>query len=86
MRVVCGSCPLANKINFYRFTGLLLEQERARMVVSMDEPVAAKVMEQASSLPKPVWPDVPLLLFGFGALGLFLGYVVFGVCRASSDE
>lgn len=66
-------------------TGLLLEQERARMVVSMDEPVAAKVIEQASALPKAVWPDALLLLFGFAALGAFLGYVVFGVRRTSSQ-
>lgn len=66
-------------------TGLLLEQERVRMVVSLPEPVAAKVIEAASAKPKPVWPDKALLFFGLGFLGLFLGYIVSGCVRSSSE-
>jgi len=60
-------------------TNLLLEQERARMMVSMDAPVAASVYEPAAAGAYTVWPDAGLFYGGLGLLGLMLGYFVFGV-------
>lgn len=67
-------------------TGLLLEQERTRMIVSMDEPVAAKIIEKSSASAKPVWPDRALFMAGFGIIGLFLGYIIFGLTQANTQQ
>ncbi|MGB0720329.1 MAG: hypothetical protein ACPGRX_07640, partial [Bdellovibrionales bacterium] len=67
-------------------TGLLLEQERVRMMVSMDEPVAAKVIEKAYAAPRPVWPDPYLFYGGFLLLGLLIGYVVFNGVAAFQNR
>lgn len=60
-------------------TNLLLEQERLRMMVSMDAPVAAAVIEPSAAGARAVWPDAYLLYGGLGLLGLMIGYLVFGV-------
>lgn len=62
-------------------TGLLLEQERMRMMVSMDEPVAAKVIERAAAGAKPAWPDPALFYAVFAALGLLSGYLIFTIVQ-----
>jgi len=67
-------------------TNLLLEQQRARMMVSMDAPVAAIVVEPAASSAGAVWPDAGLLYSGLGFLGLFLGYLVFGVVHYREED
>jgi len=60
-------------------TNLLLEQERARMMVSMDAPVAASVIEPVAAGARVVWPNAGLVYGGLGLVGLLLGYVVFGL-------
>lgn len=67
-------------------TSLLLEQERVRMIVLMDEPVAAKVIEKPSVSAQPVWPDVYIFYGGFGLLGLIMGYVAFGFTQMVAQE
>ena len=60
-------------------TNLLLEQERARMMVSMDAPVAASVIEPVVTSVKTVWPNAAFVYSGFGLAGLLVGYFVFGI-------
>ncbi len=67
-------------------TNLLLEQERARMTVSMDSPVAAAIIEPAASGVRSVWPDYALIYSGFGFLGLLIGYLTFGVVQYQKRE
>jgi len=67
-------------------TELLMEQERFKMMVSMDAPVAAQVIEKASASVKPVWPSLYLLYFGFMALGMFLGYIVSGFVQQKEQK
>ena len=66
-------------------TNLLLEQERARMMVSMDAPVAATVIEPVAAGARAVWPDSALLYGGFGLIGIILGYLVFGVVNYQDE-
>lgn len=60
-------------------TTLLMEQERLRMLVSIDQPYAAAVIEPPAAKSHPVWPDYPflfsILMLGFG----FLGFIVYGL-------
>ena len=62
-------------------TNLLLEQERGRMMVSMETPVAASVIEPVSAGIKTVWPNPYLFYGGFGFVGLLLGYLAFGLVQ-----
>lgn len=58
---------------------LLMEQERLKMLVSLDEPYAATVVEPPSHAHLPRWPD-PFLLFAiFVFVGGFLGFVGYGL-------
>lgn len=59
-------------------TELLMEQERLKMLVSLDQPYAASVVEPPSAAARVVWPDVYLIFGGFILAGLMLGYVVHG--------
>ncbi|GJL86156.1 MAG: hypothetical protein DHS20C02_19310 [Micavibrio sp.] len=60
-------------------TTLLLEQERLRMLVSIEQPYAAAVVEPASSSVKPYWPD-PFFLFSvFAIAGALMGFVIFSI-------
>lgn len=60
-------------------TSLLLEQERLKMLVSIDQPYAAQIIEPASPSAKTTWPDKPLLfatlILAFG----FIGFVIFNL-------
>lgn len=62
-------------------TTLLMEQERLLMLVSIDQPYAATVIEPAASGEKPKWPDLKLLYFGFAFLGVVLGFILHGLRR-----
>lgn len=66
-------------------TTLLLEQERLRMLVSIDQPYAAAIVEPASASHKPRWPDVFLILPGFMTAGFVLGLMLYGLFRRRSD-
>jgi hypothetical protein len=66
-------------------TGLLMEQERLRMLASIDQPYAAAIIEPPASSSRPWWPDalmiVPALMFG----GALLGLVLHGLLRRTPE-
>jgi len=62
-------------------TTLLLEQERLRMLVSIDQPYAASVIEPASASDKPQWPDLKLLVCAALVCGFLTGWLVHGFRR-----
>lgn len=59
-------------------TTLLLEQERLRMLVSIDQPYAAAIVEPAASSHKPEWPDAYMVMLSFIIAGLVLGLLLYG--------
>lgn len=59
-------------------TTLLLEQERLKMMVSLDQPFAADVVEKAYATFKPVWPNALFVYAGAGLMGAVFGFVIFG--------
>lgn len=61
--------------------GLLMEQERLRMMVSLDQPYAANVIEPQSVSSRPRWPDPYVIYPAFIFAGLFLGFLIFGFVR-----
>ncbi len=64
-------------------TDLLMEQERLRMLVSMEQPFSATVVEQAFVSPRAVWPDFSLVVVVCSVTGVFLGFFCFHAWRAS---
>ncbi|MCB1680475.1 MAG: hypothetical protein H6858_05215 [Rhodospirillales bacterium] len=58
---------------------LLMEQERVKMLVSIDQPYAASVVEPASSGIRPDWPDPMFVFPAFILAGFFLGFLIHGV-------
>ncbi len=67
-------------------TVLLMRQEQKRMLLAVDAPFAAAVIEPASSDVRAAWPRKRLLFPAFILAGAFLGYVVFGVRCAFRGE
>jgi len=63
-------------------TALLMEQERLKMLVSIDQPYAATIVEPAFFSSKPVWPDKALVFSVFCGAGLFLGFMMFQIREA----
>ncbi len=61
------------------FTALLMEQERIKMLVSIDQPYAASIIEPAHILSKPSWPDPYVIYPMFLFVGLLLGFIVHGL-------
>lgn len=66
-------------------TDLLMEQERLLMLVSMDQPYAATIIELAGTGPKPEWPAPGLLLIAAMAAGALAGYL-FSILRRDSGR
>lgn len=60
---------------------LMMEQERVRMMVSLDQPFAASVIEPAYVSVKPRWPDRFIIYPVFLFVGLLLGFVTYGFRR-----
>ncbi len=60
-------------------TSLLIEQERTKMMASIDMPYAAQVIEPVSVSLRHKWPDYYLIFSVAILLGAFLGFVVSGV-------
>lgn len=60
-------------------TGLLMEQERLKMMVSLDQPYAAGIVEPAYVSAQPKWPDPYVLYPVFIFIGLLMGFVVHGL-------
>lgn len=70
---------IANTINpehRRKLTDMLMEQERARMLVSVQNEYAASIVEPAYAYTKPVWPDKLLILSAFIILGAIAGYLI----------
>lgn len=67
-------------------TTLLLEQERLLMLVSIDSPYAATVVEPASVAIKPAWPNTPLVVLSALLGGGLVGFMVFGLVQALPSE
>lgn len=65
----------ANPDHRKALTSLLMEQEKTRMMVTMDEFYAADVIEAPSTKTKPTWPNIPLTLIGCLMIGMLLGFV-----------
>jgi uncharacterized protein involved in exopolysaccharide biosynthesis len=59
-------------------TTLLMEQERLRMLVSIETPYAAAVVEPAAVTDKPIFPRGSILYPVFAVLGAFVGFVASG--------
>lgn len=64
-------------------TALLLAQERRRMLVSMDQPFAAELVEPPAATPKPDWPSKPLVLLGGIFVGMLAGFTFASLRRAA---
>ena len=62
-------------------TTLLMEQERLLMLVSIDQPYAASVVEPAAIGVKADWPDKALVYLAFALVFAFLGFLAYGVRR-----
>lgn len=67
-------------------TDLLMEQERLRMLVSIDQPYAASVVVPAAASVKVRWPDVFLVYAGFGFAGALVGFVLYSARRALARD
>ena len=67
-------------------TDLLMEQERLKMLVSIDQPYAAAIVVPAASSVKALWPDPLLVYSAFILVGAFLGFVVFEIRVTRRDE
>ncbi len=64
-------------------TDLLMEQERLKMLVSIEQPYAAALVEPAAAMPRQSWPDVPLVFAALGFGGAFMGFVIFSIMQAT---
>lgn len=56
-------------------TALLLEQERLRMLVSIDQPYAAEVIEPAAAGSRAAWPKASLVLLMAALAGVMSGFI-----------
>lgn len=72
----------ANPEHRRALTDLLLEQERLNMLVSIDQPYAADVVEAPAPSSRPRWPDVPMAAVMLALAGMLVGFAVFGLRRA----
>ncbi len=60
-------------------TALLMEQERLKMLVSLDQPFAAAVVERPHISSRPAWPD-PYVIYPVALLiGFLLGFLIYGL-------
>lgn len=57
-------------------TDLLMEQERGKMALSIEQPYAATIIEPAYVSRRAYWPDPCIIYPVFILVGLFLGYIV----------
>lgn len=60
-------------------TALLIEQERLKMLVSLDQPYAATIIERPFVSSKPHWPDPYIIYVVFLFVGLLFGFIVHGL-------
>lgn len=67
-------------------TDLLMEQERLKMLVSIDQPYSAAVVVPAFAGVKPAWPDAALVYTTFLGVGALLGFVVFSLRKLEARD
>ncbi|PCJ98213.1 MAG: hypothetical protein COA45_08680 [Zetaproteobacteria bacterium] len=60
-------------------TALLIEQERLKMLVSLDQPYAATIIERPFVSATPRWPDPYIIYSVFVFVGLLFGFIVHGL-------
>lgn len=65
---------------------LLMEQERLRMLVSIDQPYAAAVVEPAFVSAAMRWPDAALVFPVFACAGALTGFAVFSLRRSFAAQ
>ncbi len=70
---------MTNKGHRANLTFLLMEQERLKMMVSLDQPYAAAIIEKPFVYSKAHYPDPYIIYPTFLFVGLFLGFVTYGV-------
>ncbi len=66
-------------------TDLLMEQERLKMLVSINQAYAASVVEPSIARERAIWPSRGLVFAAFMGIGAFLGFVVYSVRHAGLD-
>ncbi len=64
-------------------TDLLLEQERARMLSSIDQSYAADIIEPPASSARARWPDAVLVFPVFVFIGALAGFLLHGIGAAN---
>ncbi|MCB1652261.1 MAG: hypothetical protein KDI46_09430 [Alphaproteobacteria bacterium] len=72
-----GKMP--NPDNKRALTDLLLEQERLKMLVSIDQPYAAALIEPPAASARPLWPDYTLVFITFTLSAAMLGFALFWI-------
>ncbi len=60
-------------------TALLMEQERLKMMVSLDQPYAASIIEKPFVYSDYKYPDPYLVYTLFLFVGLFMGFIIYGL-------
>lgn len=68
-----------NPVHKRSLAELLMEQERAKMMVSLDQPFAARIVEPAYVSDKPRWPDLYIMYPVFIFIGLIFGFIFYGL-------
>lgn len=58
-------------------TDLLMEQERLKMLVSINQAYAASVVEPSAAFSRVYWPHKSLVVAAFGFAGMLIGFVAF---------
>jgi uncharacterized protein involved in exopolysaccharide biosynthesis len=71
----------ANPDHRAALTSLLLAQERRRMLVAMDQPFAAELVEPAAASSRPDWPSSPLVMLVAVFMGMLSGFTIFSLRR-----
>jgi len=63
-----------------------MEQERLKMLVSIDQPYTAAIIEPAFVSSKTLWPDAALVVTALCLLGGFSGFTLFQLRIALSSQ
>ncbi len=64
---------------------LLLLEERQKMLIAMDQPYAAELVEPPSASPKPVWPRGSVIVPFCLLIGAFFGFLMFSFKNADTE-
>lgn len=70
---------VANPDHRKALTDQLMLEERQMMVISMDQPFSAEIVEPASASGRAIWPRAGVILPVCMVIGFFLGFLVFSL-------